>query len=734
MAAGEKRGSSSQFFSVVAIVAAVALAAIPLALLPPRAADAAATLPSGFQESVVLSGLTYPTVVQFSKDGRVFVAEKSGLIKVFDGLSDTTPTTFADLRTNVHTYGDRGLLGMALDPNFPTNPYVYVLYTYDAEIGGTAPRWGTPDAISDPCPNPSGATADSCVVSGRLSRLQASGTSMTGSEQVLIEDWCQQSHSHSIGSLAFGRDGALYVSGGDGANPDALDYGQDGNPPNPCGDPPAGVGGTQTPPTTEGGALRSQDRRTTSDPTGLNGTILRVDPATGAALSNNPRYNSNADPNARRIIADGQRNPFRIAVRPGTDEIWVGDVGWNDWEEINRISNPRDSLVENFGWPCYEGTERQSRYDSIDLNICENLYRTANSVTAPYYTYNHNASVVSGETCPTGSSSISGLAFYSAGPYPDEYDGALFFADFPRNCIWVMHKGPNGTPDPSTLTTFVAGAATPVDLQIGPGGDLFYVDIFGGTVRRIEYSSANQRPTAIATVTPAYGPTPLTVSFDGTGSSDPDSGDTLTYAWDLDGDGAYDDSTEPKPTHTYNTAGNYNVGLKVTDTQGASDTLDKPLEISPGNSSPPTATIDTPPDTTKWKGGDTITFSGSATDQEDGTLPASALLWSVKLHHCTSLSDSSSCHEHPVVDFPGDASGSFTAPDHDPPSYLEVSLIAKDSGGLYADESVRLEREVTAPLQPTGGPAMPGPAVVLPAAAALLLGSGILAYAVLRRR
>jgi glucose/arabinose dehydrogenase len=84
-------------------------------------------LPSGFSEQVVFSGLTEPTVVQFASDGRVFVAEKSGLIKVFDNLSDTTPTVFADLSTKVYNFGKSGLLGMALDPDFPSMPYVYVL-------------------------------------------------------------------------------------------------------------------------------------------------------------------------------------------------------------------------------------------------------------------------------------------------------------------------------------------------------------------------------------------------------------------------------------------------------------------------------------------------------------------------------------------------------------------------------------------------------------------------------
>ena len=100
-----------------------------------------------------------------------------------------------------------------------------------------------------------------------------------------------------------------------------------------------------TPPTAEGGALRSQDIRTTGDPTGLDGAILRVDPDTGAAMPGNPNAGS-ADPNARRIVAYGLRNPFRITVRPGTNEVWAGDVGWNTWEEINRVPTRPASVAQ----------------------------------------------------------------------------------------------------------------------------------------------------------------------------------------------------------------------------------------------------------------------------------------------------------------------------------------------------------------------------------------------------
>ncbi len=209
---------------------------------------------------------------------------------------------------------------------------------------------------------------------------------------------------------------------------------------NPCGDPPGGRGGSMTPPTAEGGALRSQDVRTTGDPTGLDGTILRVNPDTGAAMPDNPNAGS-SDLNARRIVAHGFRNPFRITVRPGTNEIWAGDVGWNTWEEIDRLQTPTAG-VKNFGWPCYEGDGRQGGYDSLDLNLCESLYsQGASAVSAPYYTYNHGRRWWRARRCPTGGSSISGLAFYDKtrlpGPLPQRpllrgLHAQLHLGDAPR--------------------------------------------------------------------------------------------------------------------------------------------------------------------------------------------------------------------------------------------------------------------------------------------------------------
>ena len=217
--------------------------------------------------------------------------------------------------------------------------------------------------------------------------------------------------------------------------------------------------------------------------------------------------------------------------------------------------------MANFGWPCYEGAGQHGSFKALGLNICNTLY-TSGSAIPPYFAYSHSQKVVAGETCPIGSSAISGIAFYRGGAYPATYQGALFFSDSSRKCIWCMLAGANGLPDPATRATFVAGAGLPIDLQIGPGGDLFYVDFGGGTIRRIQHTSGNQAPTAVIQATPLSGPTPLTVAFDGRGSSDPEGG-TLSYSWDLNGDGLFGDALTAQTSFTYTQAKLYNFLSRI---------------------------------------------------------------------------------------------------------------------------------------------------------------------------
>jgi PKD repeat protein len=239
----------------------------------------------------------------------------------------------------------------------------------------------------------------------------------------------------------------------------------------------------------------------------------------------------------------------------------------------------------------------------------------------------------------------------------------------------------------------VVGQSGSIDVTSGPlriGGNALWGEYFSGLIDEVRvYNNAltaaqiqtdmatpiNKPPVALAMASPTSGPPGMTVNFDGHYSGDED-GDPLTYAWDLDADGQYDDSTSVTPSFTYPTAGRYPVKLRVTDSLGASGT--STVVITVGN--PPTAVIDTPSPGLTWKVGDVITFSGHADDAEDGSLPPAALSWSVDLH--------TGPNSRTVYSFSGVSSGSFSAPDTTYPAYLELTFIARDSGGATDRKSI----------------------------------------------
>jgi glucose/arabinose dehydrogenase len=591
-------------------------------------------LPPNFQDSVVWSGLNLPTAMRFAPTGQVFVAEKGGVIKTFDSLSDSTPTVFADLSNEVLDYSDSGLLGLAVDPGFPARPYIYAFYSVDAPPG-TAPPYYHDVCNSENCPNYS-----------RLLRItaNASGSAAVG-QQVMIDGWCQMNPIHSVGTLAFGADGFLYVSHGEGGSAADVDYGNS----NVCGDP-----------NLEGGALRAQDIRTPGDPVGYGGAILRINPDTGAAAPGNPLVGGTIagdDP----IIAMGLRNPYRFAIDPTTARLWIADVGWNSYEEINTLPSPFASIV-NFGWPCYEGPARQPGYDAVNLPICESLYLTTEART-PHYSYAHSGA----------GAAVSGIALYRGSNFPAAYDGALFFADYVRGWIKVMAPGANGLPDANNIVDFVPSGSGAVDLQIGPGGELFYVNIYTGTIRKITYVSANTPPVAQMTADVTSGPPPLAVQFDAAGSHDVDPGDNITYAWDLNGDGVYAEGAGTTASFTYTARAAYNARLRVTDSHGGVSTA---LIVIVAGASAPIPTVDAPLATVTYRVGTTIPFSGTAIDPDTSLpLPASALSWRVLLNHCA-VANPTDCHEHFLQQFAGVAGGTIQAPDHEYPSYLRFELTA----------------------------------------------------------
>ncbi|HTO68372.1 MAG TPA: DUF2341 domain-containing protein [Myxococcota bacterium] len=626
-----------------------------------------------FQETPVFTGLTNPTAVRFAPDGRIFVAEQSGLLKVFNGLSDATPDVAADLRNEVMNNWDRGFLGLAIDPQFPApgHDYVYVMYTVDAPPGQTPPVW------NDQCADQLG---NGCPTRGRLSRLEIGpNNQMIGPEQILIDNkWCFQFVTHSIGDLHFGPEGALYLSAGEGANYVVTDYGQIGNP---CNDP-----------VNEGGSLRSQRILDPQPGFWWDGTIMRLDVSGPLPVPwpGNPTAGG-VTPDDDAILAHGFRNPYRFTIAPPgislAGEVWVGDVGEALWEEINRVGNPNSTgfPLLNFGWPCWEGGSGVSlvhqNFQQANLPLCNGLYNgtIASNVTPSYWAYNHNNQVIPGEGCGTGGGSITGMAFYVNGTYPAEYQGALFFQDYTRKCLWAMMPDtPGGPPNPTKIRAINWNEPSgSVDVEVGPGGDLYYAAYTGGQIIRLQYFSTNHPPVANLVATPSAGAAPLTVNFDASGSTDADPGDTLTYSWDLDGDGVYGDAAGPDPrfaTFTYTKPGPVPVSVQVTDSHGATSTATQVVTVA---NQPPIATIVTPQSNLTWRVGDAINFTGTGVDPEDGTLSPSSFAWHAILHHCWTIDN---CHIHNVGDFEGVDHGTLIAPDHPYPSYLELDFTVTDNG------------------------------------------------------
>ena len=661
---------------------------------------AAPKLPSGFQDRDAIPNLSEPTGVAFAPDGAAFVALKSGEIKAFDYDAVSrefepfaTHTIFANLHVNVNNYWDRGLTGIAVDPQFGTagHNYVYVNYTYNRDPRDNppvVPRWDSGEGTYDGClapaamPDPPDPAVAGCVVSTRVSRIpaveQSAGWVAAGPEQPLLETGCMQFPSHASGDVRFGPDGWLYASTGDGASFDTQDYGQAGNP---CGDP-----------ADEGGALRSQDVRTGADALGLGGAVWRINPADGTAPNGS---SSNAD----RLVLYGQRNPWRLTFRPGTSELWSADVGASEWEEINRTDMATFGGPANLGWPCYEGrvggAVRQPSWDALDKPICENLYALgAGAVQAPAFAYRTRGPLLTpNEKCESTTSSVSGVVFApTTSNYPSAYEGSLFFSDFARTCIWRLGKKANGDPDPASITPFVQNASTPVQLAVGPDGDLFYVD-YGivdgvvtpqaGGIHRITYQDA--APVAALSANRTYGPLTKTYRFSAAGTKDPNKR-ALTYAWDLDGNGSFETSTGPRPKvgRRYRAKTNVTVSVRATNSIGRSDTTS--LTVYPGDRAPAFTKV-TPPRSLTWKVGQRIKFRAKAEDRDQKLRP-SAYTWSLAIRHCPKT-----CHTHPINQWQGARRGSFRAPDHEYPSHLLLDVSVTDNRGLTVHQSVRLDPE-----------------------------------------
>ncbi|MGH3368326.1 MAG: PQQ-dependent sugar dehydrogenase [Nocardioidaceae bacterium] len=459
---------------------------------------------------------------------------------------------------------------------------------------------------------------------------------------------------HIAGDLEFGENGFLYISVGDGV----------------C---------TTVGPRKCAGLNDAPQKRNVP-----HGKILRVD-RNGIAPADNPYANAAGsrrctNPSGipggtgpcREIFAIGFRNPFRFARKPGTDLFYVNDVGRHTWEEVNRLA-----MGKNYGWNVREGS-------------CARDSTTNCGSVAPYrnpiYDYPHSS------TC----TSVTGGAFVPDGLWPG-YNDVYMFADYTCGRIFELRQNASGQ---FTRSTFIDGLPGPVHLRFGPHDGsqaLYYLDIAQGAVHRVTLAADNEAPIADFT----YTPDGRALAFDGSASSDPNSGDSVVgYQWDF-GDGTTTGvRTSPQVNHTYATDGPFQVTLTVTDNRGlVSEPL--PQTVHSGEH-PPTIQITAPDPAARFAVNEQLTLRATATDPEDGTLQGASIDWVVQREHGT--------HFHPWTS----GTGAMLPVDYPSPedlgaadnSWLLATATATDSKGIQASVDQQLlpdKVNLTFETRPTGG-------------------------------
>ena len=617
-------------------------------------------LPNGFYLESAASGARFnlPVGMGFASDGRLFVAEKAGRVYVVENEAKQAEPLL-DLSGEVLNQHDRGLLGIALDPDFDTNGYVYLSYVVDHERTDDTDRL---DAFAR--------VTRYTVLPGTPYRADPS------SRRVLIGETFGTGipacfFGHTIGTLAFGSDGTLFVGAGDAASYESLD---DGGLYADC------FGPDRLDPAEDIGAFRAQDVNS------LAGKILRIDPETGLGLPSNPFWTGDGADDASRVWALGLRNPFRFSVdteagstdpgagNPGT--LYVADVGWYYWEELNIARGG-----ENFGWPCYEGPELHDWYAPSFPNgppgAPELLTCALIDAVRPASYWSHRDTTAS---FPSGleGGSITGGDLYKGTAYPAAYTGRLFYSDFSQR--WMGTAVPTGL-SLAQHETFSLNAGPVVSMRYDASTEVMHwIDIYDGAIYRLRFlgSDMNAAPVAFATAGPVTGDDFRTLPLDASASYDPDS-TALSFFWDF-GDGTFGE--EPLLTHTYAEAGAYEVTLLVTDAEGAFSRYVLPVVVG---SAPPAILSVSPGDLATVTIGAGVVLEAKATDPEGEPL---AYTWSIWQIH--------DVHEHPSI-FEGEGRQLlFQVPDHGiPGEYVgyNVRLTVTDPVGVAASTSFVLHAE-----------------------------------------
>jgi glucose/arabinose dehydrogenase len=394
-----------------------------------------------------------------------------------------------------------------VDPHFAQNRYLYFAYSLSADSNGV--DQGTGDGGPRPAhvrhfplredmigSGDSTKVGDAGPTYGRLTRYQMSATDSNrvdeSTRHILIgATWATgfpgASTSHTVDDLHWGADGSLLVSAGEGDEFGITDAGGH--------DPDEFLPGRMDP-EQDVGAFRALDLSS------LGGKILRIDPATGCGLPSNPYYDGDPTSNRSRIWLYGLRNPFRFSVKPGTGSsnpsfaepgtLYIGDVGWNKYEEIDVAS----AGGTEFGWPCYEAYLSSSQYENSapTSHGCDTFDTPDNPAPAlePILSVHHFDPTLSNPPGTVGAAIIGGT-FHRAVNYPAPYQNAYFFGDYKAD--WIKVASMDSLDQLVSVSDFGSATNRPVDFMIDPSsGDVIYLAIATGQVRRIHYNGSLPSP------------------------------------------------------------------------------------------------------------------------------------------------------------------------------------------------------------------------------------------------
>ncbi|WP_371785527.1 galactose-binding domain-containing protein [Streptosporangium subroseum] len=619
-------------FATSAVLMITGLVAVPQ---PAVAADVLQEVtlakgPTAMGEPMSLAVLPDRTVLHTSRDGRIFSTDASGNTSV----AGTIP---------VYTHDEEGLQGIAADPDFAANRWIYLYY---------APVLSTPagDAPSN------GTDADFARWQGhnQLSRftVRANGTVDLASEKKLLQVATDRGMCcHVGGDIDFDAQGNLYMTTGDDTQPwSSSGY-------TPIDERP-------------GFSWDFDAQRSAGNTNDLRGKLLRIKPQPDGTYTI-PSGNLFAPGTAKtrpEIYAMGFRNPFRMSVDKTTGVVYVGNYaadsdtadpnrGEGGRQEFERITGPG-----NHGWPYCQGYN--SPYN--DFDFATNTSGPKFNCAAPVNNSPHNTGLT---TLPaaksawiaydggapsqlgSGGGPMAGPVYHydaslnSPTKLPQSYDGKFFAGEFTQN--WIKTITATGDGSAGTIAAFPWTHTHIMDMAMGPEGALYVLDYGAGwfngdensALYRVESTpTGNQAPTAVATANKISGQAPLAVTFSSAGSRDPEGG-ALTYAWTF-GDGGT--STAANPSHTYTGNGSYQAKLTVRDPAGNIGSAT--VTVTVGNTAP-TVTLNGPSNGAIFQFGDAVPYRVTVTDPEDGTVDCSKVKVNFILGHDQ--------HGHPITSATG---------------------------------------------------------------------------------